>query len=105
MLEAGAEVESGAGDFVENGCWIFQNLRVAETKDGEAEGPEIAVPVLVMPLLGRLIVDLTVELHDEPRVFAAEIRDIAAHRTLPTKLQTEQLPISKQFPESRFSGR
>ena len=52
------------------GAGGFSGLRFGSTATQVVR--HSAVPVLVVPALGGLVVDLAIELHDDPRVLAAE---------------------------------
>ena len=76
------------------GC-IVEDLLVFETDNRVTEGTEVGIPFFVCLYPVRLIVDRTIQFHNESAFRTKEIYDVVADLVLTTEFQIRQLPIPK----------
>src|SRR5712692_331387 len=81
---------------------VGQEVFVAETQNGHADGLKVRVARLVLLRLARLSVDITVEFKDQLVLVAEKVRDVVADLMLATKLEIPEAPVTQQFPHDGF---
>jgi hypothetical protein len=73
-------------------------FRCRNSENAVARGSQIFIPDLIVFPLIRLVMDLSVDLDDQPDGFTGEIRKVAPDRMLAAKLQAVQASVAQAGP-------
>src|SRR5829696_5895206 len=97
-MDRGRGSTDGFVDPLEDRVGIVEDGLVAEAQDLEASLLEVDVPILVPGLLRTGVMDLPIQLDDQPSLTAAEVNDEDTDRVLAAELQTLKSVLAQEPP-------
>jgi hypothetical protein len=88
----------GSGDLLQDSIEVIEDPLIRESEDDVVVVPEIPVSALVIGVLLFPLMNISIELHDNPAISTAEVRHEGSNRVLTDELQAVEIAVAEPLP-------